>query len=140
MLYEVITIRLTHRSQLRLFLHRFDMEELERLPEPGKPPGPPPDSPPLEFELVLPMKADTEVVAARVAEEVGAYASVDADTVDRIKMAIIEACINAFEHSGSDSGKVHLRYVLTPERIDLFVRDDGKGFRAGDPESSYNFV
>jgi len=128
-------IRLTHRSQLRLFLHRFGMEEMERLPEPGKPPEPPPDSQPLEFELVLPMKADTEVVAARVAEEVGAYASVDADTVDRIKMAIIEACINAFEHSGSDSGKVHLRYVLTPERIDLFVRDDGKGFRAGDPES-----
>jgi len=123
-------IRLTHRSQLRLFLHLFGMEEMEQSPEAEKPPEPAPATEPLEFELVLPMKADTEVVAARVAEEVGAYASVDADTVDRIKMAIIEACINAFEHSGSDSGKVHLRYVLTPERIDLFVRDDGKGFRA----------
>lgn len=124
-------IRLTHRSQLRLFLNLFGMEEMEPVPEPGKAPQPAPDARPLEFELVLPMKADTEVVAARVAEEVGAYASVDADTVDRIKMAIIEACINAFEHSGSDTGKVHLRYVLAPERIDLYVRDDGKGFRTG---------
>jgi len=124
-------IRLTHRSQLRLFLNLFGMEEMEHPPEPEKAPEPAADARPLEFELVLPIKADTEVVAARVAEEVGAYASVDADTVDRIKMAIIEACINAFEHSGSDTGKVHLRYVLTPERIDLFVRDDGKGFRTG---------
>ena len=78
---------------------------------------------------MLPIKADTEVVAARVAEEVAAYASLDKDTVDRIKMAIIEACINAFEHSGSTTGKVRLRYVLSPERIELFVQDDGKGFR-----------
>jgi serine/threonine-protein kinase RsbW len=68
-------------------------------------------------------------VAARVAEEVAAYASLDKDTVDRIKMAIIEACINAFEHSGSPTGKVRLRYILSPEQIELFVQDDGKGFR-----------
>lgn len=124
-------IRLTHRSQLRLFLNLFGMEEMEQPPELRKAPEPVADAQPLEFELVLPMKADTEVVAARVAEEVAAYASVDKDTVDRVKMAIIEACINAFEHSGSGSGKVHLRYILSPEKIELFVRDDGTGFRSG---------
>ena len=85
----------------------------------------------MEYELILPIKADSEVVAARVAEEVAAFAAVDADTVDRIKMAIIEACINAFEHSASESGKVRLRYLLSSDRIELFVQDDGKGFRAG---------
>lgn len=123
-------IFLTHRSQLRLFLNLFGMEELEPAPPARKASEPAAGDAPLEFELVLPMKADTEVVAARVAEEVAAYASLDKDTVDRIKMAIIEACINAFEHSGSESGKVHLRYVLSPERIDILVRDEGKGFRA----------
>ena len=44
-------------------------------------------------------------------------------------MAIIEACINAFEHSGAESGKVRLRYILSPRKIELFVQDDGKGFR-----------
>jgi len=122
-------ILLTHRSQMRLFLNMFGMEELEMAPEERKGSESPQGAEPLEFELVLPMKADTEVVAARVAEEVAAYASLDKDTVDRLKMALIEACINAFEHSGAESGKVRLRYVLSPEKIELFVQDEGKGFR-----------
>jgi len=132
-------IHLSHPTQLRLFLNLFGLEELEREPEPARSPGSeaPPAGKTLEYELVLPIKADSEVVAARVAEEVAAFASVDADTVDRIKMAIIEACINAFEHSASESGKVRLRYLLSPDKIELFVQDDGKGFRSGKtPEES----
>lgn len=129
-------ILLTHRSQMRIFLNLFGMEEIGLEAETHKPAETPPGPEPLEFELVLPMKADTEVVAARVAEEVAAYASLDKDTVDRIKMALIEACINAFEHSGSESGKVRLRYVLSPEKIELFVQDEGKGFRGGRTEES----
>ncbi|MGB3401024.1 MAG: ATP-binding protein [Candidatus Deferrimicrobiaceae bacterium] len=123
-------IHLTHRTQMRLFLNLFGIQELMKGPEETRLPEARAGETPLEFELVLPMKADTEVVAARVAEEVAAYASLDKDTVDRIKMAIIEACINAFEHSGAETGKVRLRYVLSPERIELFVQDEGKGFRA----------
>jgi serine/threonine-protein kinase RsbW len=126
-------IHLSHPSQLRLFLNLFGLEELEREPVRPRSPGAAAEraAAPVEYELVLPMKADSEVVAARVAEEVAAFAAVDADTVDRIKMAIIEACINAFEHSASESGKVRLRYLLSPDKIELFVQDDGKGFRAG---------
>jgi serine/threonine-protein kinase RsbW len=122
-------IHLTHRTQMRLFLNLFGIQEQEQRQEEKRQPEPRPGEKPLEFELVLPMKADTEVVAVRVAEEVAAYASLDKDTVDRIKMAIIEACINAFEHSESETGKVRLRYILSPERIELFVQDEGKGFR-----------
>ena len=126
-------IHLSHPTQLRLFLNLFGLEELEREPEPGRPAGveAPRAGKTVEYELILPIKADSEVVAARVAEEVAAFAAVDADTVDRIKMAIIEACINAFEHSASESGKVRLRYLLSPDRIELFVQDDGKGFQSG---------
>lgn len=130
-------IFLTHRSQMRLFLNLFGMEEIDVPREELKPPAAPAGPESLEFELVLPMKADTEVVAARVAEEVAAYASLDKDTVDRVKMALIEACINAFEHSGAESGKVRLRYVLSPDKIELFVQDEGKGFRGGE-ESKRN--
>jgi serine/threonine-protein kinase RsbW len=122
-------ILLTHRSQMRLFLNLFGLEELEVEADIRKPAEIKPGMEPLEFELVLPMKADTEIVAARVAEEVASYAALDKDTVDRVKMALIEACINAFEHSWSESGKVRLRYVLSPEKIELFVQDEGKGFR-----------
>jgi len=124
---------LSHRSQMRIFLNLFGVEELDLATEARRPSEVPAGTGPLEFELVLPMKADTEVVAARVAEEVAAYASIDKDTVDRIKMALIEACINAFEHSGAVSGKVRLRYILSPEKIELFVQDEGKGFRGERP-------
>ncbi|MGE5188800.1 MAG: ATP-binding protein [Gemmatimonadota bacterium] len=133
-------IHLTHGAQVRLFLNLFGMEDIGG----GAPPPPAPDSAaqdrPLEFELVLPIKSETEVVAARVAEEVAGYASLDKDTVDRVKMAIIEACINAFEHSGVATGKVRLRYVLSPGKIELFVQDEGKGFRADgkEPDSRRN--
>ncbi len=120
---------------MRLFLNLFGLEELSGARPPAKAPEPPPTGETMEFELVLPIKADTEVVAARVAEEVAAYTALDKDTVDRLKMAIIEACINAFEHSGSETGKVHLRYILSPEKIELFVRDEGKGFRASGKEA-----
>ncbi len=133
-LAERYGIHLTHRTQMRLFLNLFGMQELEKGKEEKPPREPRADEKPLEFELVLPMKADTEVVAARVAEEVAAYASLDKDTVDRVKMAIIEACINAFEHSGSETGKVRLRYVISPDRIELFVQDEGKGFRPSKAE------
>jgi len=133
-------ILLTHRSQLKVFLNAFGLEDAGAQEGPAAPAAPPSaaasaGAEPLEIELVLPMKGDTEVVAARVAEEVAAYASLDPDTVDRIKMALIEACINAFEHSGAESGKVHLRYVLSPEKIELFVRDEGKGFRPSPPSA-----
>ncbi|MDX1814777.1 MAG: hypothetical protein R3239_02360, partial [Thermodesulfobacteriota bacterium] len=68
-------IHLTHRTQMRLFLNLFGMQELEKGAEERRPPEARAGEQPLEFELVLPMKADTEVVAARVAEEVAAYAS-----------------------------------------------------------------
>ncbi len=132
-------IHLSHPTQLRLFLNLFGLEELEREPEPARSSAPeaPRDTKTLEYELVLPIKADSEVVAVRVAEEVAAFSSVDADTLDRIKMAIIEACINAFEHSASESGKVRLRYLISPDKIELFVQDDGKGFRKENtPEES----
>ncbi len=132
-------IHLSHPTQLRLFLNLFGLEELEREPDPVRAAGAeaPRSGKTVEYELVLPMKADSEMVAARVAETVAAFAAVDADTVDRIKMAIIEACINAFEHSASASGKVRLRYLLSPDKIELFVQDDGKGFQHGKtPEES----
>lgn len=164
-LAATVGIHLTHRSQLRLFLNRFGMDE--GAPTAASPPpvhdgtverafgvvgetasaaaaatpavvsqdaATAPDS--LEFTLDLPVKADTEVVAARLAEEIANWASLDADSVDRLKMAIIEACINAFEHGAPESGRVRLRYVLSPGKIEILVSDDGRGFRAGDAPAS----
>ncbi len=128
-------IHLTHRSQLRLFLNLFGMEETQQPSGPSAPPessrfpARSPASDAVEFTLVLPKKADTEMVAGRVAEEIAGWALLDVDAIARLKMAIIEACINTFEHGVSGSGRVQIRYLFSPGKIEIFVRDDGNGFR-----------
>ncbi|MBP2686867.1 MAG: ATPase domain predominantly from Archaea, partial [Deltaproteobacteria bacterium] len=73
-------VHLSHPSQLRLFLNLFGLEELGEAPEPERQSSaqPAPSDKTVEYELVLPMKADSEMVAARVAETVAAFAAVDA--------------------------------------------------------------
>lgn len=122
-------IYLTHEKQFRILLNIFGVEEAEeeRRPVEEKAEDVSREEP-LEFDLVIPMRDDAEVIAARVAEEISYFREVDRDTLDRIKMAIIEACINAFEHSQSESGLVKLRYVIDKDRVEVFVTDEGRGF------------
>lgn len=120
----------THGKQLKILFNIFDIESIssERRPplyDEDRKTGS--SESPLEFNLVIPMREDAEVVAAKVAEEVSHFKDVDRDTVDRVKMAIIEACINAFEHSGSESGMVKLRYVIADDKLEVFVSDEGSG-------------
>jgi anti-sigma regulatory factor (Ser/Thr protein kinase) len=55
-----------------------------------------------EIRLIIPMIPEMELTASTTAEAVAGFMKLDADTVDEIKLAIIEACINAIEHSSSE--------------------------------------
>jgi len=82
-----------------------------------------------------PDQGDSEVVAARPRRG-GGLAAVDADTRGPHQDAIIEACINAFEHA-SDRGRSGCGTASLPTGSNSIVQDDGKGFRAGKtPEES----
>lgn len=81
-----------------------------------------------EFELVIPMAPEAELVAARALEEVAKKAGFDEDTVSQLKMALVEACINAFEHSRVKNGKVSVSFFVEKERIVIYVKNEGKGF------------
>ena len=81
-----------------------------------------------EFELVIPMAEDAELVAARALEEVAKKAGFDEDTVSQIKMATIEACINAFEHSRVKDGKVSIKVFVERDRLVICVQNEGKVF------------
>ena len=52
-----------------------------------------------EVDLKIPMLPDMELAAAKTAEAMAEYAHFSEDEIEEIKMALIEACINAFEHS-----------------------------------------
>jgi anti-sigma regulatory factor (Ser/Thr protein kinase) len=90
-----------------------------------------------QMELTLPMVADIEIAAARAAGNLGRELGMSSDGIDEMTHAIIEACINAREHSGCADNRIFIRFVGTStgdgSRIDVWVSDHGKGF---DPEEA----
>ena len=63
--------------------------------------------------LSIPMIPDMEVIATAVAESIGSFMGLAENKVDEVKIAIVEACINAFEHSKSEERRIDVSPVLT---------------------------
>ena len=51
----------------------------------------------------------------------------DSDKTNEISLALIEACINAFEHSETKS-EVYIHFIISSENLTIKVIDKGKGF------------
>ena len=85
-----------------------------------------------QMELTLPMVPDIEIAAARAAGNLGRELGMSTEHIDEMTHAIIEACINAREHSGCADNRIFIRFVGTSSgessRIDVWVTDHGKGF------------
>ena len=86
-----------------------------------------PKKPP-KVELTLPIIADLELAATKTAEVVAKHMNLDDEKSAEIGMALIEATINAFEHSGSDSENVEIHFVIQGDTLVIKVTDKGKGF------------
>jgi anti-sigma regulatory factor (Ser/Thr protein kinase) len=43
-------------------------------------------------------------------------------------MALIEACINAFEHGKGTENNVYIKFILEKEALIIEIKDRGKGF------------
>lgn len=88
-----------------------------------------------EVKLVLPMAPDMELVASQAASALAVWVGMTADRVDEVRMAVVEACINAFEHSQSAERKVEITFRVfgdgRPERLEIQVHDNGVGFQPG---------
>ncbi len=82
----------------------------------------------LKYEISVPMSADAELVAARAVEQIAANMRFDTRAIQQIRLALIEACINAMEHSDSDERTVHLTMMAQRDRLLVLVRDFGRGF------------
>lgn len=85
-----------------------------------------------EISLTLPMGPEMEIAASRAATAVAESMRMSADKIDEVRMAVVEACINAIEHSGSSDQTVYLSFAVVgegePERLEVTVRDTGAGF------------
>jgi serine/threonine-protein kinase RsbW len=80
---------------------------------------------PNEYEIVIPMDDDAELIAAHAVEEIARRHKLDSRSINQIKTALIEACINASEHSLSPDRKIYQRFRLEDDRVVLTVSNRG---------------
>ena len=84
--------------------------------------------PPPKVELTIPIIHDMELAATKTAEVVAKHMGLDDEKSAEISMALIEATINAFEHSNSNTGNVEIHFVIQGDTLLITVTDKGKGF------------
>ncbi|MBI2413643.1 MAG: ATP-binding protein [Deltaproteobacteria bacterium] len=89
-----------------------------------------------EFEVILPSSTKAELVAAKAVEEIGTEMGFGDNAIGQIKAALVEACINAFEHSKVKAGKVFLRFVAGGDRLTIHVQNGGVDFDSSAPAAS----
>jgi len=78
-----------------------------------------------EFEMVIPMSADTEIIAARTVEQIARRVNFPPAAINQIKTALVEACINAAEHSLSPDRKIYQRFQVEGDKLVITVASRG---------------
>jgi serine/threonine-protein kinase RsbW len=78
-----------------------------------------------EYEIVIPMDADAELIAAHSVEEIARRHNLDPKSINQIKTALVEACINASEHSLSPDRKIYQRFRIEDDRVVLTISNRG---------------
>ena len=78
-----------------------------------------------EFLMVVPMGEDNELIAANTAEQIAKRLTFRPEAINQIKTAVVEACINAFEHSFSPDRKIYQRFRVESDRLVVTISSRG---------------
>ena len=78
-----------------------------------------------EFQIVVPMGEDNELIAANAAEQIARRLAFRPEAINQIKTAIVEACINASEHSFSPDRKIYQRFRVESDRLVITISSRG---------------
>lgn len=81
-----------------------------------------------KVELTIPIIPDMELAATQTAEVVAKHMNLDEEKRAEISMALIEACINAFEHSKTEKKEIEIRFIIEHDSLIIKVTDRGVGF------------
>jgi serine/threonine-protein kinase RsbW len=95
----------------------------------------PPTAPANEFAMEIPMGDETEIIAAHTVEQIARRMEFGPEAITQIKHALIEACINASEHSLSPDRKIYQRFRLEDDKLVITVTSRGVTLPAGAPEN-----
>lgn len=104
------------RQQLELLTARLGAaDEADRAAAPGD-----------EFEMVIPVGDDTELIAASTVEQIARRLDFQPEAINQIKTALVEACINAAEHSLSPDRKIYQRFRVESDKLTVTVSSRGR--------------
>lgn len=78
-----------------------------------------------EFVMILPMGEDNELVAATTVEQIARRLNFQPEAINQIKHAIVEACINASEHSLSPDRKIYQRFRVESDKLVVTISSRG---------------
>jgi len=78
-----------------------------------------------EYEMVIPMGDDSELIAAHTLEQIARRLNFRPEAINQIKTALVEACINATEHSLSPDRKIYQRFVVEDDKLVVTVASRG---------------
>lgn len=78
-----------------------------------------------EYNITVPMGEDTEMIAAHAVEEIARRHNIPQKTINQIKTALVEACINASEHSLSPDRKIHQSVRVDNDKITITISNRG---------------
>ncbi|HVR30523.1 MAG TPA: ATP-binding protein [Thermoanaerobaculia bacterium] len=85
-----------------------------------------------EVVVTFPMAPEMELLACEKASAIARSMGMSQDKIDEVKMAVIEACLNALEHSQAQPRQVQVTFSVLgrkePEALQITVRDSGVGF------------
>ena len=83
---------------------------------------------PKDVDLIIPMIPEMELTAIKTAEAVAEFMKLDQDKIVEVKLALIEACINAFEHSQSQDERISINFDIGERELTIQITDRGQGF------------
>ena len=75
--------------------------------------------------MILPMGEDNELLAASTVEQIARRLNFRPEAINQIKHAIVEAYINAAEHSLSPDRKIYQRFRVESDRLVITISSRG---------------
>jgi len=81
--------------------------------------------------LVLPLAPHAELLPAWAIEDLGRRVGFSRDTLEEVKLAVVEACLNALEYGGGNVQVEITGFTGARPRLEVVVEDGGPGFDPG---------
>lgn len=78
-----------------------------------------------DFEIAVPMGGDNELIVARIVEQIARRLDFPPEAIAQIKHAVVEACINAAEHSLSPDQKLYQRVRFENDKLVITISSRG---------------